>query len=116
MPFTFLMFVRILICVATMGFGALSILAPEIAERFTGLNTEDPRGISEIRAVLGGLFFGLGLAGLIFHTGHAFGTLGVGYLMVAAVRGGSIAFDKAGTTSNWISFASEIVFGVLLLI
>jgi len=116
MQFTFLMFIRIVICAVTMGFGALSIISPQIAERFTGLNTEDPRGISEIRAVLGGLFFGLGLAGLIFHTGHAFGTVGVGYLMIAAVRGGSIFFDKAATTSNWISLATEVVFGILLLI
>jgi len=112
----FLGALKILIAIATMAFGLVSILSPESAERFTGIKAEGPRGISEIRAVLGGLFVGLGAAALIYHSPASYGTVGIGYLTIAAVRAGSIAFDRASTRSNWISFAFEAGFGILLLI
>jgi hypothetical protein len=113
---TFLFWIKVIVAVATMAFGAMSIVSPPAAERFTGLTAAGPRGVSEIRAVLGGLFVGLGLATLIYRTPSAFGTLGIGYLIIAVVRGASIYFDRAPTPTNWASLAFEIVFGVLLLI
>ena len=41
------------LAIATLGFGALSVVRPSAAESFTGLTAAGPRGISEIRAVLG---------------------------------------------------------------
>jgi hypothetical protein len=108
--------VKLTIALATIGFGMLSVVSPKSAEKFTGLQTSGPRGISEIRAVLGGLFVGLGAAALIYQDPSAYGTLGIGYLGIAFVRTGSIFFDKAPTPSNLVSLASEIVFGVLLLV
>jgi len=113
---TFLFWIKIVVAVATIAFGAMSIVSPPAAERFTGLNAAGPRGLSEIRAVLGGLFVGLGIAALIFRTPSAFGTVGIGYLAIAVVRAGSIYFDKAPTSSNWVSLAAEVVFGILLLV
>ncbi len=107
---------KVLIAIATMAFGAMSIVSPPAAERFTGLTAPGPRGISEIRAVLGGLFVGLAIATLIYRTGSAFGTLGIGYLTIALVRGVSIVVDGAGTSTNWLSFGFEVVFGILLLV
>ena len=83
---TLLFWIKILIAAATLGFGALSIVRPAAAERFTGLKAEGPRGISEIRSVLGGLFVGLAIAAFVYHSPHAFGTLGIGYLGIAFVR------------------------------
>ena len=68
---------------------------------FTGLKEIGPRGISEIRAILGVL---------------AFTVLGIGYLAIAVVRAFSILFDKSYDRSNWISLAIEIVFGIILVI
>jgi len=113
---TFLFWIKVVVAVATMGFGIMSIVSPPAAERFTDLATTGPRGVSEIRAVLGGLFVGLGLAALIYHTGTAFGTVGIGYLAIAVVRAASIYVDKAPTSSNWLSLAFEVVFGILLLL
>ncbi len=113
---TFLFWIKVIVAVATIGFGVMSIVSPPAAERFTGLTAADPRGVSEIRAVLGGLFVGLGLAALIYRTAAAFGTVGIGYLLIAVVRAASIYFDHAATPTNWASLAFEIVFGVLLLI
>ena len=111
-----LFWIKILIAVATLAFGVLSIVRPSAAESFTGLKADGPRGISEIRAVLGGLFVGLAIAVFIYRSSHAFGMLGIGYLGIALVRVASIFADKAGTTSNWISLASEVVFAILLLV
>ena len=108
--------IQVIVAVATMAFGVLSIVFPPAAERFTGLTAAGPRGVSEIRAVLGGLFVGLGLAALIYRTPAAFGALGIGYLSIAVVRGASIYFDEAATTSNLVSLGFEVGFGILLLI
>jgi hypothetical protein len=108
--------VKITIAIATIGFGMLSVVAPKAAEKFTGLEAPGPRGISEIRSVLGGMFVGLGAAALIYQDPSAYGTLGIGYLGIGVVRAGSIYFDKASTSSNWISLAAEAAFGILLLL
>jgi hypothetical protein len=108
--------VHIAIAVATIGFGMLSVVSPTTAEKFTGLETPTPRGVSEIRSVLGGVFVGLGAAALIYGTPSAYGTLGIGYLGIGFVRTGSIFFDKASTPSNWSSLAFEVVCGILLLV
>ena len=113
---TLLFWIKILVAVATLGFGALSIVRPSAAESFTGLAAAGPRGISEIRSILGGVFVGLAIAVFIYRSPHAFGTLGIAYLGIAVVRAASIFVDRASTASNWISLISEVAFGVLLLI
>jgi len=107
---------KIIVAAGTIAAGAVSVISPERAGRFTGLTLESARGISEVRAVLGGLFIGLGVAVLVFRTVAAYRTLGIGYLAIAAVRAASIHFDQAPTGSNWMSLAFELVFGVILLI
>jgi len=42
--------------------------------------------------------------------------LGLGYLAIAAVRLVSIFLDQSTASSNWISLAIEVVFGVILLL
>lgn len=90
--------------------------APNSVTGFTGLSPTGTRGISEIRAVLGGLFIGLALAVIIFRAPAAYRTLGVGYLAVALVRGVSMNVDKALQGSNWISLGFEVVFGIILIL
>jgi hypothetical protein len=104
---------KILAALATIATGAISILAPRSVTGFTGLNPQGGRGISEIRAVLGGLFVGLGAAPLLLG-GVAFRMLGIGYLAIAAVRIVSIFRDASSVRSNWISLGVEILFGVIL--
>jgi hypothetical protein len=108
-------YLKIAAALATAATGVLSLVAPRSTPGFTGLAPQGGRGISEIRAVLGGLFIALGTAPL-FWGGDTYRMLGVGYLAIAAVRIVSIFFDKASVRSNWISLAVEIVFGVLLVL
>ncbi len=100
---------------ATAATGLLALFKPSAAYGFTGLNAAGARGVSEIRAVFGGLFIGLGLAPF-FLGAAAYTMLGIGYLAIAAARTFSIVFDKSYAQSNWISLAIEIVLGAILVI
>lgn len=110
-----LMVLKIIAALVTVATGLLALVKPGAVYGFTGLNAAGPRGVSEIRAIFGGLFIGLGLAP--FFLGEtAYVMLGIGYLAIAAARAFSIVFDKSHAQSNWISLGIEIVIGVILVI
>lgn len=101
--------------------GLLGLFKPTSIYQFTGLVAQGARGISEIRAIFGGLFIALGVAPFIFGLSGekaqtAFLVLGIGYLGIALTRIISIVIDKSTASSNWISLAIEVVFGVLLVL
>ncbi|HVP21540.1 MAG TPA: DUF4345 family protein [Anaerolineaceae bacterium] len=112
---SFLLGLKIIAALATAATGLLAFVRPSAAYGFTGLNAAGPRGLSEIRAVFGGLFIGLGLAPFILGTA-AYTMLGIGCLAIAAARTFSIVFDKSYAQSNWISLGIEIVLGAILII
>ena len=106
---------KIIASIATVATGALALIKPTAVYGFTGLKTEGARGISEIRAIFGGLFIGLGIAPFIFgETGYL--VLGLGYLAIAVTRLISIFIDRSTDRSNWISLGIEIVFGLILIL
>lgn len=96
--------------------GLVSLLWPRNVFGFTGLTAEGGRGITEIRSILGGLFIGLGIAVLVLATREVYQMLGIMYLAIAAVRLVSIFVDKSSVQSNWISLATEIVIGIILVL
>jgi hypothetical protein len=102
--------------VATVLTGLLVLIKPSAAEGFTGLHALGPRGISEFRAVFGGLFIALGVFPLVSQVKPTFQMLGWGYLAIALARTFSIFFDKSYDSSNFISLAIEIVFGIVLIL
>ena len=105
---------KIIAALATLATGVLAFVKPSAAYGFTGLNANGIRGVSEIRAVFGGLFIGLGFAPFILGP-TAYTMLGIGYLAIAAARTFSILFDKSFAQSNIISLGIEIVLGVILV-
>jgi hypothetical protein len=107
---------QIAAAIFTIAFGLFSVFAPRRIKPFTGLEASSPRAITEIRSVLGGTFVGLGLAPLIVHAPGAFMALGIAYFAIALVRLMSMFLDKSLVSSNWISLASEVVLGVILVL
>ncbi len=107
---------QVLVLFATIGVGLLSFVAPMTAASFTGLGIPEPRGKTEVRAILGGVFIGLGAAPLIFSSPGAYQTVGITYLVVAAARLVGIVADQSADQSNWLSLLVEIAFGFLLLL
>ena len=110
-----LMILKVIAALATAVTGLLALVKPSAAYGFTGLTANGARGVSEVRAIFGGLFIALGIVPLFFGT-VAYQMLGIGYLAIAAVRTFSIVFDKSTAQSNFISLAIEIVLGVILVI
>ena len=107
---------QIIAAVGTMLTGLYSLLKPRSVIGFTGLRPEGGRGITEIRAVLGGSLVALGAAPLLLGEPATYTMLGLGYLVVAIVRAISMFADGSVVRSNWISLAVEVVFGVMLVL
>lgn len=106
---------KVIAALATAATGLLAFVKPAATYGFIGLNANGVRGVSEIRAIFGGLFIALGVSPL-FLGPVAYQTLGIGYLAIAAARTFSIVFDKSYAQSNLISLGIEIVLGILLII
>ena len=113
------MFITILQIIAVIGTiltGLFALFAPTKIEGFTGIKPVGGRGVTEIRAIFGGLFIGLGLAAFILDSSVAYPVLGITYFAIAAVRAVSMFIDKSIERSNIISLAAEIIFGIILVI
>ena len=111
-----LQILQIIAAIATILTGLVSLFKPESVTGFTGLRPEGGRGITEIRAVLGGFFVALGAAPLFLNSPVAYTMLGIAYLGIAVVRGISLFVDKSVTQSNIISLVVEVIFGVILVV
>jgi hypothetical protein len=107
---------KIVAAIGTIATGLISLLRPRSVTGFTGLEAKGPRGVTEIRAVLGGVFVALGAVPLILNAPAAYQMLGITYLVVAAVRTASMIADKSVVQSNLISLAVEVIFGVILVL
>jgi hypothetical protein len=113
---TVLTILKIISAVFTSGFGLYSVVAPRAIKGFTGLDASNPRGVTEVRAVMGGTFVGLGLAALLLAPPDAYQALGIAYFAIAAVRVVSMLLDKSVMASNIISLISEVILGIILVI
>jgi hypothetical protein len=109
------MILKIIAALATAATGLLAFVKPTATYGFIGLNANGARGVSEIRAIFGGLFIALGVAPF-FLGAAAYQMLGIGYLAIAMARAFSIVFDKSYAQSNLISLGIEIVLGAMLVI
>ncbi len=109
------MILKMIAALATAATGLLAFVKPAATCGFIGLNANGARGVSEIRAIFGGLLIGLGIAPF-FLGAAAYHMLGIGYLAIAVARAFSILFDKSYAQSNIISLVIEIVLGAVLVI
>ena len=107
---------QIVAAIATIITGLVSLVRPLAVRSFTGLDVSGPRGITEIRSVLGGAFIGLGAAPYILNVQAAFQVLGIVYLVIGGIRAVAMVIDKSIVQSNVVSLLVEIVFGVLLVL
>ena len=111
-----LQILKIIAAIGTIVTGLVSLIWPQSVTGFIGLSPEGGRGVTEIRAVLGGFFIALGAAPLLLREPAAYRMLGMAYLVVAVVRTASMIIDKSVVQSNIISVVVEIIFGVILVL
>ncbi len=107
---------KIIVALGTVATGLISLIKPRAVFVFTGLQAEGGRGITEIRAILGAFFVGLGLMALYFRSPQPYTMLGITYLLVGVVRFVSMFIDDSVDQSNIISVVVEVVFGIILII
>jgi hypothetical protein len=107
---------KVLMAVGTIVTGLISLVRPRSVMGFTGLTVQGARGITEIRAILGGAFVGLGLAPLLLNAPEAYQMLGIVYLVIAVARFLGLVLDRSTEGSNLVSLAVEIVAGIILLL
>lgn len=113
---TILEALKIIGAIGTIATGLISLIRPRSVLGFTGLMVPGARGVTEIRAVLGGAFVGLGAAPLILSASAAYHMLGITYLAIAVARTAGMIVDKSLEQSNFISLVVEIVFGIILVL
>jgi len=106
---------KIAAAIATIMTGLYSLFKPRDIQGFTGLSAPGGRGITELRAVMGGFFIGLGGAALLLNTPEVYIMLGIAYLAVAVVRGVFMFIDHSVERSNIISVVTEVILGVILI-
>lgn len=107
---------KIIAAGSTILVGLVSLFRPRSVQGFTGLMAPAGRGITEIRAILGAFFVGLGIMPLVYDTPQTYGMLGFTYLIVALVRFVSMFVDGSVEGSNVISVISEIILGIILVL
>lgn len=107
---------KIIAAAATVATGLYALAAPMKVRGFTGLELPGGRGVTEVRAILGGFFIALGAVPLVFGFREMFLMLGIAYLGVALVRGISMFVDHSLEKSNFISLAVELVLGIILVL
>ena len=81
-----LLILKGLFAVITVGLGVGAMIKPHAMRSFTGLEVSGPRGVTEIRAVLGGAFIGLGATPLALNDPVTYQMLGIVYLVIGVVR------------------------------
>jgi hypothetical protein len=114
---TILQVLKLIGCIGTILTGLLGALRPTAVPGFTGVEPTGPRGVTEIRSIFGGLFIGVGAFPLVVNAPIAYQMLGVMYLAIAAARLASMLADGSlRESSNIISLAVEIVFGIFLVL
>jgi len=103
------------ILITTVILGGFGLFRPRWTMTLLNLAPEGGnQGYSEIRAVNGAMFVGLGLAGLLLPAPAA-AVLGFAYLAAAGGRLCSIFLDDSGTRMIWRFVGVEFLFGVLLI-
>jgi hypothetical protein len=112
----FSLILKLFAVLITLKTGIYPIFKPGRIERSTGLAAASPRGVTEIRASLGGTLTGLGIAALLYPDPLVYKVLGIGFTAIAMTRGISIIIDRSFERSNFYSLSTEIVLAILFFI
>ena len=106
--------VKITAAIITILTGIYFLIRAKVSKPITGLEANTPVSLTEIRAVMGGTFIGMGMAALIFPVPHVYKSLAVTYAVISLIRLISMVTEKSIEKSNLGSLVSEIVLGILL--
>ncbi|MEM0936527.1 MAG: DUF4345 family protein [Pseudomonadota bacterium] len=105
-----------LFALISIGLGLIGWLAPHYTLKLLELRLGDgTMGLSEMRAVSGALFVGLGAGALLLGSAEAYLMVGAAWTFAALGRLTSIVADGPASRTKWIFFAVEAVVGIALI-
>jgi hypothetical protein len=107
---------RWIVILGTFATGIIALFKPGSVLGFIGFEGIGGRGLTEVRAIFGGLFIGLAAAPLILNQPAAFQMLGIAYLAIGIVRLPAMFVDRSVVNSNLISLVVEFAFGLFLIL
>ncbi len=110
-----LLILKIIAAILTIATGLYALIKPRSLKGFTGLDVTGSRGITELRAVMGGVFIALGISPFIIPNPQVYIVLGIVYLVIASIRAASMVLDKSIERSNVISLVVEVLLGIILI-
>jgi hypothetical protein len=102
--------------IITLKNGFFSVVKVLGTKKKIGMETSSPRATTEIRAVWGGIYLGLGIAGLVFPIPEVYKTLAIAYAVSNGIRGISMVIDKSIDRLCLQSMSYEVVLAFLLVI
>ena len=102
--------------VITLKNGLFSIFKLRGIKKQLSMEAPNPRATTEIRSVWGGLYFGLGIAGLVFPIPEVYKTIGIVYMVSNVIRGMSMIFDRSIDRAGIQGMSYEIILAFLLFL
>ena len=102
--------------IITLACGIAGLFWPLAVANLVSIEPVEERGISEIRATYGGLFFAMGLFALIAQTSDVFRLVGVAWLGAASARSFSYVRDNSRSGMNLGAIVMETSVGLTMLV
>ena len=107
---------RIYAIVITLKNGVFSGLRLRGLEPRLGMETFSPRAKTEVRTMWGGLYLGMGIAGLVFPSPEVYKMIGIAYMVSNVIRGLSMMFGKSVDRAGLQRMSYEIILAVFLFL
>jgi hypothetical protein len=102
--------------VITLKNGLFSGLRMRRLEPHLGMEPFSPRAKTETRAIWGGLYLGMGIAGLVFPTEEVYKMIGIAYLVSNVIRGISMMVGRSVDRVGLQRMVYEIILAVFLFL
>lgn len=102
--------------VITLKNGLFSTLKPSWIKNASLVSPTTPRAKTEVRSVWGGLYLGLGIAGLAFPIPEVYRTIAIVYITSSLVRTASMMVSKSFTKSIFQTITYELILSGFLFL
>jgi hypothetical protein len=102
--------------VITLKNGLFSGLRIRGLEPRLGMESFSPRAKTEVRTMWGGLYLGMGIAGLVFSAPEVYKMIGIAYMVSNVIRGISMIVGKSADRAGLQRMSYEIILAVFLFL
>jgi len=102
--------------VITIKNGLFSVLKPAWIKNASLIGPTSPRAKTEIRSIWGGLYLGLGVAGLVFPVPEVYRTIAIVYITSNLIRAALMVIRRSFTKSIFQTITYELILSAFLFL